>query len=583
MNLIHLLKKLWSHIDKKKKVKFLILLIIMVLASIAEVISIGAIIPFLGVMTAPETLIESDYIKPILSLFQITDPNSLLGFFTIIFIVAALFSGTMRLLLLWFQTRLSHSVGASIGIEIYRRTLFQPYSLHVSRNSSEVIAGIQKANVVVDLILIPIFTLCSSILILGSILTALILIDPVIAIFSFIGFGLIYFVVILFTQNGIANDGKRINDERNNIMQTLQEGLGGIRDVLLGGVQMIYVNKFKHSEIPLRRALARINIISMSPRFAIESLGMMLIALMAYSLATRSEGIASAIPILGAFALGAQRLLPVLQQAYGGWQTIRGAEAQFEEAIDLLNQPLPFHELNKESSTINFNRDIKLKNLKFTYDDQNLVINDFSLTISKGTRIGFIGSTGCGKSTLLDILMGLLQPTEGDLLIDDIKIDYKNNSNWQKHVAHVPQTIFLSDATIAENIAFGIPKKEIDYKKLELAVEQAQLSDLINSWDLKYDAEVGERGVRISGGQRQRIGIARALYQNADVIIFDEATSALDIETEKAVMNSITSLSKDLTIIIVAHRLSTLECCSKIIELENGKIKRSGSYSEIIK
>ena len=200
MNLIHLLKKLWSHIDKKKKIKFLILLIIMVLASIAEVISIGAIIPFLGVMTAPESLIESDYIKPILSLFQITEPNSLLGFFTIVFIIAALFSGTMRLLLLWFQTRLSHSVGASIGIEIYRRTLFQPYSLHVSRNSSEVIAGIQKANVVVDLILIPIFTLCSSILILGSILTALILIDPAIAIFSFIGFGLIYFVVILLTQ-----------------------------------------------------------------------------------------------------------------------------------------------------------------------------------------------------------------------------------------------------------------------------------------------------------------------------------------------------------------------------------------------
>ena len=583
MNLIHLLKKLWSHIDKKKKIKFLILLIIMVLASIAEVISIGAIIPFLGVMTAPESLIESDYIKPILSLFQITEPNSLLGFFTIIFIIAALFSGTMRLLLLWFQTRLSHSVGASIGIEIYRRTLFQPYSLHVSRNSSEVIAGIQKANVVVDLILIPIFTLCSSILILGSILTALILIDPAIAIFSFIGFGLIYFVVILFTQKGIATDGKRVNDERNNIMQTLQEGLGGIRDVLLGGVQMIYVDKFKYSEIPLRRALARINIISMSPRFAIESLGMMLIALMAYSLATRSEGIAAAIPILGAFALGAQRLLPVLQQAYGGWQTIRGAEAQFQEAIDLLDQPLPFHELNMELPTINFKRDIKLKNIKFAYNDQNLVIDNLSLTINKGTRLGFIGSTGCGKSTLLDILMGLLQPTEGDFLIDDIKIDYKNNSNWQKHVAHVPQTIFLSDATIAENIAFGIPKKEIDYKKLELAAEQAQLSDLINSWDLKYDAEVGERGVRISGGQRQRIGIARALYQNADVIIFDEATSALDNETEKAVMNSIINLSKDLTIIIVAHRLSTLECCSNIIELENGKIKRSGSYSEIIK
>ena len=579
-----LIKRLWGHIDRRRKINFFILIIIMLLASIAEVISIGAVIPFLGIMTAPETVINLPYLQPILLYLEISSQSDLLILFTLIFIVAAIFSGAMRLTLLWFQTRLSHSVGASIGIEIYRRTLFQPYSLHISRNSSEIITGItQKTNVVVDLVLIPIFTIFSSLLMLSSILIALISIDPLIAIFSFLGFGFIYLSVILITQSGLSRDGKRISVERNKIMKSLQEGLGGIRDVLLSGSQKIYVNIFKKSEIPFRRATARITIVSMSPRYAIESLGMILIAIMAYTLADRAEGISSAIPILGAFALGAQRLLPVLQQAYGGWQTIRGGQAQFKDAIELLEQPLPSYLLDEDIKSVDFEHHIKLKNIKFKYlNDNKYVIDDISLTIDKGSRVGFIGSTGCGKSTLLDIIMGLIEPTEGKFLIDNNEVDFQNNRGWQKHIAHVPQAIFLSDSSIAENIAFGIPKNEIDYHRLELSAKQAQLTDLIESWEDKYDSYVGERGVRISGGQRQRIGIARALYQNADVIIFDEATSALDNETEKAIIESITELSKNLTIIMVAHRLTTLEGCSTIYQLKDGKIQRSGSFDEIV-
>ena len=566
-----LIKRLWGHIARRRKINFFILIIIMLLASIAEVISIGAVIPFLGIMTAPETVINLPYLQPILLYLEISSQSDLLILFTLIFIVAAIFSGAMRLTLLWFQTRLSHSVGASIGIEIYRRTLFQPYSLHISRNSSEIITGItQKTNVVVDLVLIPIFTIFSSLLILSSILIALISIDPLIAIFSFLGFGFIYLSVILITQSGLSRDGKRISVERNKIMKSLQEGLGGIRDVLLSGSQKIYVNIFKKSEIPFRRATARITIVSMSPRYAIESLGMILIAIMAYTLADRAEGISSAIPILGAFALGAQRLLPVLQQAYGGWQTIRGGQAQFKDAIELLEQPLPSYLLDEDIKSVDFEHHIKLKNIKFKYLNNNkYVIDDISLTIDKGSRVGFIGSTGCGKSTLLDIIMGLIEPTEGKFLIDNNEVDFQNNRGWQKHIAHVPQAIFLSDSSIAENIAFGVPKNEIDYHRLELSAKQAQLTDLIESWEDKYDSYVGERGVRISGGQRQRIGIARALYQNADVIIFDEATSALDNETEKAIIESITELSKNLTIIMVAHRLTTLEDCSIIYQLKD--------------
>lgn len=585
-SLPNLLKGLWQHIDRKKRIKFFFLIVIIIIASIAEVISIGAVIPFLGAMTAPETIIDSPYLQPIILFLNISTTEELLFLFTSIFIIAAVFSGSMRLFLLWFQTRLGHSVGASIGIEIYNRTLFQPYSLHISRNSSEVITGItQKASVIVDLILIPIFSLCGSSFILISILSALMIIDPYIALFSFVGFGSIYFIIILITQTGLARDGELINKERNSIMKSLQEGLGGIRDVLLSASQILYVDKYKQSEIPMRRAYARINVLTMSPRFAIESLGMILIALMAYYLSIRSEGISSAIPILGAFALGAQRLLPVLQQAYGSWQTIRGGQAQFIEALELLNQPLPDYVLNNEWNTtpMKFKKCIEYKNMSFNYTFEGpKIIDNISLKINKGSKIGFIGSTGSGKSTLLDITMGLLSPTEGDFAIDDTSVTIDNQRSWQLNIAHVPQTIFLSDTTIKENIAFGVPLDEINMNLVIEAAKKAQISSSIESWKNKYDTHVGERGIKLSGGQRQRIGIARALYKKADVIILDEATSALDNKTEKAVMSELNKLDDSLTIFIVAHRLTTLENCDQIVELEDGKIKSINTYNEII-
>ena len=582
-NIPNLIKRLWGHIDIKRRHQFLTLFAIMILASFAEVLSIGAVIPFLTIMTSPESVFESSYAKPIIDFFEFTESSELLLVFTVTFSLAALLSGAMRLLLLWYQTRLSHGVGADIGISIYRKTLFQPYILHVSRNSSEVIAGITgKANVVVDTTLIPIFTICSAFLILISILSALIIIDPQIAIFSFFGFGSLYVIVIIITQTGLSRDSLRISYERNMVMKALQEGLGGIRDVLINGTQLIYVNLYKKAELPLRRALANINIVSMSPRYAIESLGMILIAILAYTFANRSEGIESAIPILGAFALGAQRLLPVLQQAYSSWSLIKGSQASLNDAIDLLDQPLPEYAHQNEISPIEFKNNISLINLGFSYKKDNFIIEEIDLEIAKGSRVGFIGSTGSGKSTLLDIFMGLLLPTKGKFLVDGVLIDELNHRNWQSRIAHVPQTIFLADSSISENIAFGIPKDTINHDRVKVCAEMAQLSETIESWDMQYDSSVGERGVRISGGQRQRIAIARALYKEADVIVFDEATSALDNLTEKAVMNAIENLNPNITIIIVAHRLSTLRNCNEIIELKDGKIFRKGNYKDII-
>jgi len=313
-----------------------------------------------------------------------------------------------------------------------------------------------------------------------------------------------------------------------------------------------------------------------------EALGMLLIAALAYSLAQQVDGIAKAIPILGALALGAQRLLPVLQQAYGSWTQINSGQASLKDTLELLDQPLPDY-ANQSITQLPFNQSIILRQLRFRYGEQApYVLNQLNLTITKGSRIGFIGTTGSGKSTLLDIVMGLLQPTNGLLEIDGQPIAPANYRAWQSHIAHVPQAIFLADSTIEENIAFGIPRDQIDHSRVQQAAQQAQISESIESWPKQYQTFVGERGIRLSGGQRQRIGIARALYKQADVIIFDEATSALDGETEQAVMQAIESLSKELTLLIIAHRLTTLKSCTQIVELSDGNIRRTGTYQDIL-
>ena len=580
-----LLRRLWQHITPRRRVQFGLLFLVMIFASFAEVVSIGAVLPFLGALTAPDQIFGHPMAQPLIEALNLTEPEQLLLPLTIIFAVGALFSGMMRLILLWVQTRLSYAIGADFSFSIYRRTLYQSYAVHVARNSSEVIAGISaKANAVVGSTLLPLATIVSSILMLLSILLALLAIEPVVAVAAFIGFGAIYVVVILITKKALVRDGQRIDYETGRVLKALQEGLGGIRDVLIDGTQATYCKIYRNADLPLRRAQANVSIISTSPRYGIEALGMVLIAVLAYSLAIRPSGIASAMPVLGALALGAQRLLPVLQQGYSSWTRIRGGQASLNGVLDLLDQSLPIYADGPPQPLIPFQHSITLNDLTFQYskDAPWILQNGLNLNFPKGSRVGFIGATGSGKSTLLDIIMGLLQPTSGSLAIDGMDITELNYRGWQSHIAHVPQAIFLADTSIAENIAFGVPVEHIDHTRVCQAAQKAQISQTIESWSKQYNTVVGERGVRISGGQRQRIGIARALYKQADVIVFDEATSALDNDTELAVMEAIETLGDDLTVIIIAHRLTTLKNCTQIVELEDGKIVRIGSYQNIV-
>ncbi len=579
-----LLKRLWYHISVRRRAQIFVLFVLMVVASLSEIAAIGAVLPFLAVLSSPQSVFANVHSQPLIEVFGIRESTQLLAPLTVIFIVAVLLSGGLRLLLLYVQTRLSHAIGADVSADIYRRTLYQPYVVHISRNSSEVISAmLNKAQAIVGHAVLPCLTVSSSLLMLAAILITLFAIDPIIASSSFVGFGLIYFFVIFGTRRRLETDSARINRKQTETLKIIQEGLGGIRDVLIDGTQNIYCKAYRNADVPLRRAVANIQIISATPRYCIEAMGMALIAGLAYSLASRAGGLSGAIPVLGALALGAQRLLPVLQQGYAAWTMIKAGQASLNDALYLLDQPLPEYASLPLPLPMPFQYGIELRNLSFRYSvDSPWVLRCLNLSIPKGARVGFIGTTGSGKSTLIDVVMGLLEAEAGCLAIDGVPLSAQNRRAWQAHIAHVPQSIFLGDVTIAENIAFGVPPDAIDLVRVRRAAQQARIAETIEGWTEGYDTMVGERGIRLSGGQRQRIGIARALYKQADVIVLDEATSALDNDTEKAVMHSLEILGDQSTMLIVAHRLTTLRNCTHIVELNNGQVARIGNFNDII-
>ena len=581
--IIQLLLQLWAHISPRRRGQFALLLILMIITSFAEILSIGAVLPFIAILVDPTVVFAHPKAQQLIQVMEITEPRQLVLPLTIAFGFAALMAGAMRLLLLWASNRLSYAAGADLSLSVYRRTLYQPYAVHVARNSSEIIDGISSKTMNAIFLINVTLNLISSCIMLMAILTALLSIDPFVALSAFGGFGLIYVVIIQSTRKRLLINSQTIARESTQVIKALQEGLGGIRDILIDGSQDAYCKIYSDANQHLRHAQSNNAFINYGPRYGLEALGMFLISVLGYMLATQNAGVANAIPILGTLALGAQRLLPVLQQAYGSFSSMRGGQQSLQTTLELLSQPIPAYVTQPAVEALPFRDRISLKDISFCYNpDAPLVLKNLSLEIVKGSRVGFIGTTGSGKSTLLDIVMGLLESTSGAIQVDGKSVTSGNYRAWQSHIAHVPQAIFLSDSTIEENIAFGIPRAKIDRKRVRQAALQGQMSKVIESWPEQYNTLVGERGVRLSGGQRQRIGIARALYKKADVIIFDEATSALDNETEQAIMHAIESLDADLTILIIAHRLTTLKNCNLIVELGGGGIKRAGTYQQIM-
>jgi ATP-binding cassette subfamily B protein len=581
-DLPYLLSRLWHHIGFRRRNQFLALGGLMILTAIAEVFSLGAVVPFLGVLAAPDTAIKHPLMQTVADMLG-GSSNNLIVFFTVMFIVAAVVAGSLRLLLLWATTRVAFNTGSDLSIELYRRTLYQPYTVHIGRNSSAVLSGVGKVGGAINILSQCLMLVSSSILFL-AITMALLAMDPFVAIVSIAGFGVSYGAIAVNTRHKLRRNGLRIADEQTRVFKALQEGLGGIRDVLLDGTQKLYCDVYQQADRPLRRGQGDNIFISGSPRYVMEAFGLVMIAVLAYFLSRRPDGISSSLPVLGALALGAQRLLPVLQQGYSAWATVIGSQASLADIITLLEQPIREELLLPSPKPLEFRHAITLEGVRFRYgEDGPWVIRDFNLEIRKGSRIGLVGSTGSGKSTLLDILMGLLEPSWGQLLVDGAPVDGVRLRAWQRTIAHVPQSIYLSDASFAENIAFGVPPEQVDLERVRQAARQAQIADFIASCPEGYASPVGERGTRLSGGQRQRVGIARALYKQASVLVFDEATSALDNVTEHSLMESIEALNRDLTIILIAHRLSTVRKCDIVIEMKDGVIQAQGDYDALLR
>jgi ATP-binding cassette subfamily B protein len=540
----------------------------MVISSIAEVISLGAVIPFLGILTNPEVVFAYEVIQPFIQLMGYKNPSDLIIPLTIIFVISATLAGIIRLSLLYLLTRISFAIGSDMSVECYKRTLFQDYSVHLNRNSSEVINIIvNQVDVVIKSVITPALILISSIIIMLGIVAALFFINSLITGVSFIFFGLVYLFIIKISKVRLNYNSEILAQNSIRMTRLLQEGIGGVRDIILRSSQGFYSEIYKKVDQPFRRAAGNNIFIANSPRPAVEAIGIVFIAIMA-SLVIQDSS--ANVAVLGALALGCQRLLPVMQQSYSSYSSIMGSKDSFYKLIDLLSQEYQIK--NKLDENLKFEKYIELRNIGFRYSTSGpWILRNIDIKIPTGASVGFVGSTGGGKSTLADLIMGLLVPTEGEILIDGIALNDENRAAWRSFISHVPQTIFLTDSTVAENIAFT-NSELADDARIKEAASLACIHETILKMSSGYTTYVGEQGIKLSGGQKQRLGIARALYVSSKLIILDEATSSLDGKTEKIVMDGINKAKANLTKIIIAHRISTLQDCDMIFEISDSGV-----------
>jgi ATP-binding cassette, subfamily B, bacterial PglK len=562
---------IFMQLNAKRKIQLSLLTIFMILTGLLEVLSIGAVLPFLGVLINPEVILDNKYIQNYDLVKNFLEKNSIVAVITASFLFFTILSGIARIMLTWLQTRTSYSIGIDLSILMYSRTLSQDYMTIIGRNSSYTISGItNKSTTIVSNAIQPFITIVSSSIMLLMIFLSLILIDPLIAIVSLFGFISVYMMVILFVRGRLKKNSHDISIHQAKSLKGLQEGLNGIRDVLLNCTQAKYLSIFANSEYPLRKAYANTYVLGAIPRFGIEAFGMILIAIIAFFASKSPGGVYHAIPVLGAIALGAQRMLPLMQQIYTSWTSLTGGKDSIYDALEILCQKVPKAKKESNLNKLKFEQSIIFSDVSFRYQsNQNWILQNVNFTIPKGAVIGVIGESGAGKSTLLDMLMGLLRPSTGKIYVDSEVLTEINKEEWFELVSHVPQSIFLIDASIEENIAISEPGNFIDYKKVENALSKAHLSELINSLKEKSKTTVGERGAKLSGGQIQRIGIARAIYKSTEFLVFDEATSALDDKTELKIFESINELNKNATIILATHKKSLLNYCTHIISVEN--------------
>ena len=571
------LKKINYLISKQQKKKSILLTLLLLVGMMFEIIGIGILIPVLTVILKPEKLLNKPSIKAFLESINLLQESDIIKFSLAGLILIYLLKSIFLLSLNYFQNKFNSNLTADISNRLFKKYLDQPYSFHLSKNSSELLKNLQIEVNYFNVFLLAFIILITEVTLAFSVLLSLIYIEPLgtlVVMFFLLFFSSIFFQ---FTKRLSIRWGKIREQNDKSISKLLFETFGGIKEILLLNRESAYFNKNRSFNAVRARIHSKSLTLGQIPRYYLEFLSVVALVVFVTTLYSQGNNVDDLLVTLGVFVAATFRVLPSINRILSSLQQLK----YYRSSIDLLfnefsslEDKLPFKE-NKVTTKL-LSKQITFENLSFSYAKSTMsVLEDINLKIPKRSTTGIIGASGSGKSTFINILVGLLSPNSGKIYVDETELDYDNISAWRKNIGYVSQHVYLSDNSIMENIAFGIEPDNISIERINHVIQEAQLSELINSLPQGYRTRVGERGVQLSGGQQQRIGIARALYNNPEVLILDEATSALDTKTEENIMRAVNSLKSKKTIIIVTHRLTTLKGCNSIYEIKKGKIKKS--------
>ncbi|MDC0515590.1 ABC transporter ATP-binding protein/permease, partial [Flavobacteriaceae bacterium] len=553
-------------------------------SSLLEVFSLGAIFPFVSLFINPSIFFDNEYFKPLIVYFEITKPVEIYFPITLGFFILTTTSYLLKLVLIYLRTNLSRIIVQEISSLIYWRVISEPYQFHSNNNSGDIISSLTHSFYISPKLILPILKIINSSLILGVALLGMFLYRPWTAFLIIGGISIFYLISGRLISKNLKNYSEIKNENYSLFIRLIQESLGAIKMIILNKTQFIFYKNFKVTISNYLKALSMVDFISQLPKMFFEYLVILIIIIITYNY-SGVEKITVLVPSIITIVIAIQKLLPEFNVLYQNFVNIKSNKAIIESVINTLsiNDKFPW-KAKQAYQKIKFNKTVILKDIKFKYyENEKAIFTDMNLTIQKGKIIGIVGESGSGKSTLIDLLSGIISPNSGRIIVDGVDINLKNIQGWKDNISVVSQNIFLFDSTIENNITFNNTEGEIDYEKLNQVCRIAELTDFIDNQPNGYQSKIGEKGVRISGGQKQRIAIARALYNRSEVLILDEATSALDENTERKVMKNIIDYSQNLTLIIIAHRLTTLKQCNKIFKVETNGLKVFNGYTDLIK
>ena len=580
-------KKLFSLLNPKEVKQAFLLFVMIIIMALLDMIGVASIMPFIGLLTNPDLIETNIIINKMFKFSQILGVESnkeflfALGLFVFILLVVSL---SFKALTYYAQSRFVQMREYTIGKRLIEGYLHQPYSWFLNRHSADIGKVIlSEVGQIVNGGLRPMMQLIANVMVVSALIILLLITDPKLAIIVSLLLGGAYGLTYKFSRDFLNRIGKERLKSNELRFNAVVEAFGAAKEVKVGGLEESYIRRFSEPAYIFSNHQVSADIVKQLPRFALEIIafgGMLLVILY---LMMQNGTFINALPIIALYAFAGYRLLPAIQHIYSAITQLRFLKPSLDTLYkDIKN--LERLNLQEDQNILPLNKKISLEGVNYSYPNSSrTALKDINLDISAKTTVGFVGTTGSGKTTLIDIILGLLECQQGKLKVDGNVISKQNSRAWRKSIGYVPQYVYLSDDTIAANIAFGINIKDINQKAVEKAAKIANLHEfVIDELPNHYQTSIGERGVRLSGGQRQRIGIARALYYNPSVLILDEATSALDNQTEQAVMDAVDNLSKDITIILIAHRLNTVKNCDIIFKLEKGKLISQGSFKELI-